>query len=93
MLTIAQCIAGQCIIVPEVYYGAGRHIEYIEMEHFKTSFRLNFVTQPMYLFAICLTKISVGLFLLRIAVRPFYRRLVIGIMGKSEHALHVENDY
>jgi hypothetical protein len=80
-----QCVAGQCLIVPEVYYGAGRHIEYIEIEHFKSSFKLNFITQPMYLWAICLTKISVGFFLLRIAVQPFYRRLIISIMGKFEY--------
>jgi hypothetical protein len=79
-----QCIAGQCIIVPQVYYGAGRHIEYIELEHFKKSFQLNFITQPLYLVAICLTKLSVGFFLLRIAVRPFYKRLICGIMGESE---------
>jgi hypothetical protein len=54
------------------------------MEHFQTSFKLNFVTQPMYLWAICLTKISVGFFLLRIANRPFYRRLIISIMSKFE---------
>jgi hypothetical protein len=78
------CIAGQCIIVPQVYYGAGRHIEYIRIPDFQTSFKLNFITQPLYLFAICLTKISVGFFLLRIAVQPFYRRLIIGIMGKLE---------
>jgi hypothetical protein len=81
-LTSAQCIAGQCIIIPQVYYGAGRHIEYIELHHFQSSFKLNFITQPLYLVAICLTKISVGIFLLRIAVQPFYRRLIIGIMGK-----------
>lgn len=81
-LTSFQCIAGQCIIIPQVYYGAGRHIEYIELPDFQTSFKLNFITQPLYLFAICLAKISVGFFLLRIAVQPFYRRLIIGIMGK-----------
>ncbi|QRC98512.1 hypothetical protein JI435_045660 [Parastagonospora nodorum SN15] len=74
------CIAGQCIIIPQVYYGAGRHIEYIEIHEFQNSFRLNFVTQPLYLFAICLTKLSVGFFLLRIAVQPFYKKLIIGIM-------------
>lgn len=80
--SMVLCIAGQCIIIPQVYYGAGRHIEYIEIPDFQTSFKLNFITQPLYLFAICLTKVSVGFFLLRIANQPFYRRLIIGIMGK-----------
>jgi hypothetical protein len=81
MLTTPQCIAGQCVIIPQVYYGAGRHIEFIEIHHFQESFKLNFISQPIYLFAICLTKISVGFFLLRIAVQPVYRRIIIGIMG------------
>ncbi|KAF1940907.1 hypothetical protein EJ02DRAFT_378708 [Clathrospora elynae] len=78
---MSLCIAGQCIIIPEVYFGAGRHIQYIEPEHFKQAFKLNFVTQPLYLFAISLVKISVGFFLLRIAVKPFYKRLIGGIMA------------
>lgn len=83
LLMIWQCIAGQIIIIPEVYLGAGRHIEYIEPANFSESFKLNFITQPIYLWAIALVKIAVGFFLLRIAVRPFYRRLIIGIMGMS----------
>ena len=75
-----QCIVGQCIVIPEVYHGAGSHIEYVDPKDFQQAFKLNFITQPLYLFAICFVKISVGFFLLRIAVRPFYRRLVIGIM-------------
>jgi hypothetical protein len=90
-LITVQCIAGQCIIVPQVYYGAGRHIEYIEIKHFQSSFKLNFITQPLYLVAICLTKISVGFFLLRIAVRPFYRRLIISIMGEYGIPLALPN--
>lgn len=87
ILTIIQCVAGQCVIIPEVYYGAGRHIEYILPAHFPIAFRLNFVTQPLYLVAICLTKVSIGLFLLRIAVEPFYRRLIIGVIGMCIHIL------
>lgn len=71
---------GQIIIIPEVYYGAGRHVQYIDPEHFAIGYKLNFITQPIYLFAICLVKISVGFFLLRIAVHSVYRRLIIGIM-------------
>ncbi|KAH8732978.1 hypothetical protein GQ44DRAFT_781737 [Phaeosphaeriaceae sp. PMI808] len=80
--TMVLCIAGQCIIIPEVYYGAGKHLEYIfPPTHISVALKLNFITQPLYLFAICLVKVSVGLFLLRIAVQPFYRKLIIGIMS------------
>jgi hypothetical protein len=44
--------------------------------------KLNFITQPIYLFATCFLKLSIGFFLLRIAVKAFYKRLIIGIMGE-----------
>ncbi|KAF2109161.1 hypothetical protein BDV96DRAFT_652019 [Lophiotrema nucula] len=75
------CIVGQCLIVPEVLKGAGRHKQYIPATDFQLSFKLNFITQPIYLIAICLVKISIGFFLLRLAVTPFYRRTIIFIMG------------
>ncbi|KAH9877338.1 hypothetical protein IAQ61_002703 [Plenodomus lingam] len=74
------CIAGQGVIIPQVYYGAGKHIEYIDPSDFSLAFKLNFISQPLYLFAIALVKISVGFFLLRIAVQHFYRKLITGIM-------------
>lgn len=86
---MAQCIAGQGIVIPQVYFGAGRHIEYIDPLDFQTAFKLNFVSQPIYLFGICLVKISVGFFLLRIAVKPFYKRLIITIMGKTRYSLSI----
>ncbi|KAF9694287.1 hypothetical protein EKO04_008005 [Ascochyta lentis] len=67
LVMIRNCAVGQIIIIPEVYYGAGRHIQYIEPDHFATGYKLNFITQPIYLFAIALVKISVGFFLLLIA--------------------------
>ncbi|KAF2831138.1 hypothetical protein CC86DRAFT_390819 [Ophiobolus disseminans] len=78
--TMTLCVVGQCLVVPQVYYGAGRHIEYIDPQDFSRAFKLNFITQPIYLFAICFVKVSFGFFLLRIAVRPFYRRIIISIM-------------
>ncbi|KAF2030070.1 hypothetical protein EK21DRAFT_66580 [Setomelanomma holmii] len=74
-------VSSQCVVIPSVYYGAGKHVEYIDPVDFVKAFRLNFITQPIYLFAICLVKLSVGLFLLRIAVKPFYKRLIISIMS------------
>ena len=82
MLIDVQCVAGQCIVIPQVHYGAGKHIDYIDDHDFVAGLRLNLISQPVFLFAICFVKISVGFFLLRIAVGRFYRRLIIG-MGKS----------
>ncbi|KAJ4309930.1 hypothetical protein N0V94_008699 [Neodidymelliopsis sp. IMI 364377] len=75
------CIIGQIIIIPEVYLGAGRHKQFIDPKDFANGYKLNFITQPLYLFAICLVKISVGFFLLRVAVAKFYRHTIIGIMA------------
>lgn len=78
--TMAVCVAGQGVIIPEVHYGAGRHIDHIPPADFSKANKLNFITQPMYLWGICLAKVSIGFFLLRIATTPFFRRLIIGIM-------------
>ncbi|PSN70207.1 hypothetical protein BS50DRAFT_308404 [Corynespora cassiicola Philippines] len=77
---MALCIAGQIIIIPQVYYGAGRHIDQIPLDDIHLALKLNFITQPIYLFAICIIKLSIGLFLLRIATETTYRRMIIGIM-------------
>lgn len=42
--------------------------------------KLNFISQPFFLIAICVVKLSVGFFLLRIATIQIYRRLIQGIM-------------
>ncbi|KAF2270940.1 hypothetical protein CC78DRAFT_610986 [Lojkania enalia] len=81
-MIVAMCmvIAGVGVIIPEVQLGAGRHIQHISPEDFMEAYKLNYVTQPIFLFAICIVKESIGFFLLRVAVTPFYRRLIIGIM-------------
>jgi hypothetical protein len=92
MLINAQCIAGQCLVIPQVHYGAGKHVDYIDPDDFVAGLRLNLISQPVFLFAICFVKISVGFFLLRIAVGRFYRRLIIGIMGKSAQFLDHQDE-
>ncbi|KAK4132203.1 hypothetical protein BT67DRAFT_386262 [Trichocladium antarcticum] len=70
------------IIIPEVGYGAGRHVEYIDPpSNVIKGLHLNFITQPLCLVALCLTKVSVGLFLLRLTPSPKLRRFVIGTIG------------
>jgi hypothetical protein len=43
--------------------------------------KLNFITQPIYLWAPYLVKMSIGLFLLRIAVTRGFRQAIMAIMG------------
>ncbi|RAK72709.1 integral membrane family protein [Aspergillus fijiensis CBS 313.89] len=72
LLTMILSLSGWGIIIPEVIYGAGRHTAYVEKTATK-AMHLNFATQAIYMWAIGLVKISIGLFLLRFAPRKGYR--------------------
>ncbi|KAK1708805.1 hypothetical protein BDP67DRAFT_410465 [Colletotrichum lupini] len=73
--------AEMMVIIPEVQYGAGRHIQYIEPKsNIVTGLHLNFVTQPLCLIALCLAKVSVGMFLLRITPSGKFRHVIWGII-------------
>ncbi|KAJ6012693.1 hypothetical protein N7522_003048 [Penicillium canescens] len=71
-LTMLLSLCGFAIIVPEVQYGAGRHTVYVEHTASK-AMHLNFATQAIYLWAIGLVKVSIGLFLLRFAPQKGYK--------------------
>ncbi|KAK7990463.1 hypothetical protein PG990_014743 [Apiospora arundinis] len=74
--------AEMMIIIPEVHYGAGRHFQYIQPpENVAVGLHLNFATQPMCLVALMLTKVSVGVFLLRLAPTRNYRVLIHAIVA------------
>lgn len=60
------------IIVPEVKYGAGRHVVYVQ-ETVVTAMHLNYATQGLYVWATGLVKVSIGLSLLRFASRKGYK--------------------
>lgn len=75
----AVMLAEMLVIVPEVRHGAGRHVQYIRpASDVVVGLHLNFVTQPLCLVSLCCTKVSVGLFLLRL--RPSWR-FVLFIRG------------
>lgn len=73
------------VVIPEIYYGAGRHTFYILQdfgpEGLKTALKLNFITQVTYVFAIAFVKISVGLFLLRLTPSKQYKYFIWSILG------------
>ncbi|KAJ5193983.1 hypothetical protein N7491_001314 [Penicillium cf. griseofulvum] len=71
-LTMLLSTCGFAITVPEVKYGAGRHMVFVQETAVK-GMHLNYATQHLYLWAIGLVKISIGLFLLRFAPRKGYR--------------------
>ncbi|CDM27850.1 hypothetical protein CBS147339_4409 [Penicillium roqueforti] len=71
-LTMLLSLCGFAIIVPEVIYGAGRHMIYVQETSVK-AMHLNYATQGIYMWAIGLVKVSIGLFLLRFAPRKGYK--------------------
>ncbi|KAK9775286.1 hypothetical protein SCAR479_07962 [Seiridium cardinale] len=73
-------LAGLGVVIPEVMNGAGRHTAYLDPETNRLGLKLNFITQPIYLWAIPLVKVSVGLFLMKISPNLLYRRILQGII-------------
>ncbi|GKZ22627.1 hypothetical protein AbraIFM66951_011510 [Aspergillus brasiliensis] len=73
-------LGGFAVIIPEVIYGAGRHTVYVENTA-SIATHLNFATQGIYMWAIGLVKISIGLFLLRFAPRRGYKIFIWVVMG------------
>ncbi|GAT26924.1 integral membrane protein PTH11-like [Aspergillus luchuensis] len=72
-------LGGFAVIIPEVMYGAGRHTVYVENTASMAT-HLNFATQGIYMWAIGLVKISIGLFLLRFAPRRGYKIFIWTLM-------------
>ncbi|KAK0656990.1 hypothetical protein B0T16DRAFT_400662 [Cercophora newfieldiana] len=75
------CVAGEGVIWGSIVNGAGRHLGDIPPNQISKGLKLNFISQPIFLIAICVTKLAVGATLLRIASTKFYRHLIIGIMA------------
>ncbi|KAK7432545.1 hypothetical protein QQZ08_000752 [Neonectria magnoliae] len=81
VLALTLAWAGQGVVFGQVSHGAGQHVGDVDSEVYQTGMKLNFVSQPIYLIAICVVKLSVGSSLLRIASTKFYRYLILSIMG------------
>lgn len=76
-----QSIAGEVMVIFEVKNGGGQHIGDVPQTTYIRGMLYNFVTQPTYLWAICIVKMSVGFALLRIAVDKGWRITIQSIMG------------
>lgn len=79
MFAMLLAVAGELVIIVDLHHGAGQHRAWLDPNEFYYGIKLNFVTQPLFLWAICFVKVSVGLFLLRIASTPRYRKVIAGI--------------
>jgi len=80
-LTMACSIVGFALTVVQANNGAGRHRGDVPADIYQYGMFINFINQPIYLFAICFAKLAVGAALMRIAADRFYKYLIGGIMG------------
>jgi len=78
---MALVVAGEGVIIPSVYWGAGRHNGDLAPDVRMMGLKLNFISQPIFLIAICIVKLSVGASLYRIASTKIYKNIILGIMG------------
>jgi hypothetical protein len=68
------------LVIPEAHYGAGRHVADLPNAADRSyGLYLNFISQPFYLVAIVLVKVSIGLFLQRLTPATFFRRFIWGM--------------
>lgn len=80
-LAVALAVSGQGIVWGSVVNGAGRHMGDIPLENIGAGLKLNFISQVIYLIAICVVKLAVGAMLLRIASLPIYKLITKSLMG------------
>jgi hypothetical protein len=79
-LTAVCSIVGLAVTIVQTRYGAGKHRGDVPPDDYEYGLLVNFVNQPIYLFAICFVKLAVGAALMRIATKQLYRRLILGVM-------------
>lgn len=77
---MAISTAGQVVIILQVLHGAGEHIGDVDPAVYATGMKLNFISQPMYLWAICIVKLSIGFSLIRIAATKFWNVFIKSVM-------------
>ena len=54
-----------CVATPEVYYGTGRHVFYLDHYERVMAVKLNWVTQAFHIISTSVGKISIVLFIMR----------------------------
>ncbi|KAH6647762.1 hypothetical protein BKA67DRAFT_594677 [Truncatella angustata] len=78
IIAMMLSLTGLGIVAGEVTYGAGRHTAYLDPDTNSYGLKLNFFSQPIYLWATPLVKVSVGFFLVRLSPTKLYRRVLQG---------------
>ncbi|KAG8159540.1 hypothetical protein KVR01_010177 [Diaporthe batatas] len=79
--TMALSLAGMGITLGQVANGAGRHAAYLEPATIHMGLKLNYIGQVVFLWAPCMVKVSIGLFLLRVTPDLIHRKIIYGAMS------------
>ncbi|KAI1331378.1 hypothetical protein F5Y16DRAFT_395264 [Xylariaceae sp. FL0255] len=79
--TLILSVVGQGLVITEVAYGAGHHVGDVAPKRYSYALKILFITQNIYLFAICFVKLSVGAALLRVAVTKYWRVIILSLMA------------
>lgn len=80
-LTMACSIVGFALTAVQANNGAGRRRGDVPPDVYQYGMFINFINQPIYLFAICFVKLAVGAALMRIASIRNYKYAIMGVMG------------
>lgn len=74
-IMFATCVIGG------VHYGTGRHASDLTSEQQYKALRYWWLCYIAYCLSMISAKISIGLFLLRVTVRPLHRKIILLVMG------------
>ena len=74
-----NCV-GMGFVMTEVYYGLGRHKYYINPDHYVGFLKYNFLDWNQVFVTLCLSKIAICMFLLRISKFAKWRNFLYGVI-------------
>lgn len=69
------------VTLGQVTNGAGRHAAYLSPSTIRMGLKLNYVGQVLFLWAPCMVKVSIGLFLLRVTPDNIHRKIIYGAIS------------
>ncbi|KAK3176114.1 hypothetical protein OEA41_007436 [Lepraria neglecta] len=83
LILLAQIVnaVGMGFVMLEVYYGLGRHVQYLPADHYVGFLKYNFLDWVQVFMVLALSKISICLFLLRISKFERWRNFLFGLIG------------
>lgn len=81
LLTKLLSLAGMGVTLGQVANGAGRHAAYLDPPTIRMGLKLNYVGQVIFLWAPCMVKVSIGLFLLRVTPDVIHRKVIYGAIS------------